>query len=106
MDDLYAVEWAYIPHFYYNFYVYQYATSIVASSQIAAAIRAEGAAAGSENTALKAYLTMLSSGSSKYPVDLLKGAGVDMETSAPFNAAIKEMNGIMDEMELLAGPPK
>ncbi len=106
VDDLYAVEWAYIPHFYYNFYVYQYATSIVASSQIAAAIRAEGAAAGSENTALKAYLTMLSSGSSKYPVDLLKGAGVDMETSAPFNAAIKEMNGIMDEMELLAGPPK
>ena len=54
-----------------------------------------------------AYLAMLSSGSSKYPIDLLKGAGVDMTTSGPFNAAIKEMNGIMDEMEkLLVEKPK
>jgi oligoendopeptidase F len=54
-----------------------------------------------------AYLAMLSSGSAKYPIELLKSAGVDMTTSAPFNAAIKEMNGIMDEMEkLLAEKPK
>jgi oligoendopeptidase F len=46
-----------------------------------------------------AYLKMLSSGSSKYPIDLLKDAGVDMTTSAPFNAAIREMNAVMDEIE-------
>lgn len=106
IDDLYGVEWDYIPHFYYDFYVYQYATSIVASSQISAEIRAEGSSASVETASRKAYLNMLSSGSSKYPVDLLKGAGVDMETSAPFNAAIKEMNAIMDDMEKLVEPSK
>jgi len=99
IDDLYGIEWAYIPHFYYNFYVYQYATSIMASTQIAADIRAEAPA----TKARDAYLKMLSSGSSKYPIDLLKEAGVDMTTSAPFNAAMKEMNNIMDEMEKLMG---
>ena len=48
-----------------------------------------------------AYITMLSSGSSKYPIDLLKGAGVDMTTSAPFSAAMKEMNKVMDEIEAI-----
>ncbi len=99
--DLYGDEWAYIPHFYYNFYVYQYATSILASSSIAARIRAEGAAQPPNTTARDAYIHMLESGSSKYPIDLLKGAGVDMTTSEPFNAAIHEMNSIMDEMEKL-----
>jgi len=102
VDDLYGIEWAYIPHFYYNFYVYQYATSITASSLIAANIRSEG----SSTTTRDAYLKMLSSGSSKYPIDLLKDAGVDMTTSAPFNAAMKSMNTIMDEMEkILAENP-
>ncbi|MFZ2959009.1 MAG: oligoendopeptidase F [Candidatus Ozemobacteraceae bacterium] len=102
IDDLYGVEWAYIPHFYYNFYVYQYATSIMASSQIAANIRAEAPAVAARD----GFLKMLSSGSSQYPIDLLKGAGVDMTTSAPFNAAMKEMNTVMDEMEkLLAENP-
>ncbi|NLO92205.1 MAG: oligoendopeptidase F [Elusimicrobia bacterium] len=101
INDLYGIEWAYIPHFYYNFYVYQYATSIMASAQIAADIRAEAAAATPAAKARDAYLRMLSSGSSKYPIDLLKGAGVDMTTSTPFNAAMKEMNAIMDEMEKL-----
>ncbi|HEY9069150.1 MAG TPA: oligoendopeptidase F [Candidatus Ozemobacteraceae bacterium] len=103
IEDLYGIEWAYIPHFYYNFYVYQYATSITASSLIASNMRSEATAA----TARKAYLKMLSSGSAKYPIDLLKDAGVDMTTSEPFNAAIKEMNTVMDEMEkLLAEPGK
>lgn len=102
IDDLYGIEWAYIPHFYYNFYVYQYATSIMASSLIAANIRAETPATDARD----AYLKMLSSGSSKYPIDLLKGAGVDMTTSEPFNAAMREMNTVMDEMEkLLAERP-
>ena len=99
IDDLYGVEWAYIPHFYYNFYVYQYATSIMASSQIAANLRAEAAAQKPATAARDAYLKMLSAGSSKYPIDLLKDAGVDMTTSAPFHAAMLEMNAVMDEME-------
>ena len=102
VDSLYGVEWAYIPHFFYDFYVYQYATSIVASTAIANGIREEAAA--HKGTAKRdAYLAMLSSGSSKYPIDLLKGSGVDMTTSAPFQAAMKEMNRVMDEMETLLG---
>jgi oligoendopeptidase F len=101
IDPLYAVEWAYIPHFYYNFYVYQYATSIVASSSIANGILAERSAKKPSTKARDAYLRMLSSGSSKYPIDLLKDAGVDMTTSAPFGAAMTEMNRVMDQMEKL-----
>ncbi len=99
INPRYAIEWAYIPHFYYNFYVYSYSTSIVASSSIANSILAEAAAKKPSTKARDAYLDMLSSGSSKYPIDLLKGAGVDMTTSAPFNSAISEMNRVMDEME-------
>jgi oligoendopeptidase F len=97
VDDLLAVEWAYVPHFYYDFYVYQYATSMVASTSLARAVREE---AKTGKTARRdAYLKMLSSGSSKYAIELLKDAGVDMTTSAPFEAAIAEMNTTMDEME-------
>jgi oligoendopeptidase F len=101
VDDLYGVEWTYIPHFYSPFYVFQYATSMVASSSIAASIRAETSGPARSTKARDAYLGMLSSGSSKYPMDLLRGAGVDMSTPAPFAAAMKEMNSIMDEMEKL-----
>ena len=97
VDDLMGVEWAYIPHFYYDFYVYQYATSLVASTSLSRAIREE---AGRGKTAARdRYLAMLRAGGSKYPVDLLKAAGVDPTTSAPFDAAIAEMNQVMDEME-------
>ena len=99
VDDLYGVEWSYIPHFFRDFYVYQYATSIVASTALAGPIRDDAA---HHTTAHRdAYLHMLGSGSSRYPIDLLKGAGVDMTTSAPFQAAMKEMNSVMDEMEKL-----
>jgi oligoendopeptidase F len=99
VDALYGVEWTYIPHFYRDFYVIQYATSIVASTALANGIRGE---MPSHSTAHRdTYLNMLASGSSKYPVDLLKGAGVDMTTSAPFQAAMREMNSVMDEMEKL-----
>jgi oligoendopeptidase F len=105
VDDLLAIEWAYIPHFYYDFYVYQYATSMVASTSLARAVREE--LKTGKTTRRDAYLKMLSSGSSKYAIDLLKDAGVDMTTSAPFDAAIAEMNGTMDEMEkILARQPK
>jgi oligoendopeptidase F len=106
VDDLYGVEWAYIPHFYYNFYVYQYATSLVASTSIANAIREEEATKPPSTKARDAYIKMLSSGSSKYPIDLLKGAGVDMTTSAPFNAAMKEMNTVMDEIQAILDKQK
>jgi oligoendopeptidase F len=101
VDSRYAVEWAYIPHFFYDFYVYQYATSIVASIHIANHIRDEAAARPPATRQRDAYLRMLESGSSKYPIDLLRDAGVDMTTSAPFRAAMREMNAVMDEMERL-----
>ena len=99
VDDLLAVEWAYVPHFYYDFYVYQYATSMVASTSLARAVRQEMQEKTGQTTRRDAYLKMLSSGSSRYAIELLKDAGVDMTTSAPFDAAIAEMNATMDEME-------
>lgn len=99
INDLYGAEWAYIPHFYSDFYVYQYATSMVASAKIAAGMRAEAQDESGSTARRDAYLQMLSAGSSKSPIDLLKDAGVDMTTSAPFAAAMKEMNDVMDEME-------
>ena len=98
VDDLIGVEWAYVPHFYYDYYVFQYATSVVASTSIAKAMRDE-ARAGKSTKVRDGYLAMLAAGGSKYPVDLLRAAGVDMTTSRPFDAAIAEMNGIMDDME-------
>ena len=105
VDDLLGIEWAYVPHFYYDFYVYQYATSMVASTSLARAVREEAAAGKTDRR--DAYLKMLSSGSSKDAITLLKDAGVDMTTSEPFDAAIAEMNATMDEMErILAHPAK
>ncbi len=106
VPELVATEWAMIPHFHRNFYVYQYATSLVAGSSFAKAIREE-AKRGKGTAARDRYLAMLRAGGSKYPIDLLREAGVDMTTSAPFDAAIAEMNAIMDEMEgLLARQQK
>jgi oligoendopeptidase F len=103
VNPLYGVEWAYIPHFFYDFYVYQYATSIVASTSLARGIREEAATHPAHFPKRDAYLAMLAKGGSEYPIDELKGAGVDMTTSAPFKAAIREMNAVMDEMEKLLG---
>lgn len=99
VDDLIGIEWAFIPHFYYDFYVYQYATSLVASSSIAARILAEGKQG--KTAARDGYLAMLSAGGSRFPMDLLKAAGVDMTSPAPFDAAMKEMNATMDQMEAI-----
>ncbi len=97
VDELFGVEWAYVPHLYYGFYVYQYATSMVASTALARAIRAEAARGGTSRR--DRYLEMLRAGGSRYPLDLLAAAGVDLRSSAPFDAAIDEMNATMDEME-------
>jgi oligoendopeptidase F len=101
INDLYANEWAYIHHFYYNFYVYQYATSKVASTYLSKKILEEGAMKKPSTKTRDAYLKMLSSGCSKYPIDLLKDAGVDMTTSEPFKAAMEQMNKIMDQIEAI-----
>jgi oligoendopeptidase F len=97
IDEAYAVEWAFIPHFYYNFYVYQYATSIAASSLLAEAILAE------QPGAVDRALTLLRAGGSDDPYVLLKAAGVDMATAEPYDALARYMNGIMDEMEAIIG---
>jgi oligoendopeptidase F len=93
VDDSYCIEWAFIPHFYYNFYVYQYATSIAASSLMAQRVIAK------EPGALEKYTTLLKSGSSDYPYELVKKAGVDLATPAPYQAIVKRMDSIMDEIE-------
>jgi oligoendopeptidase F len=95
VDDLYTVEWAYIPHFYNAFYVYQYATSIAASSLFAEAILKK------EPGAVERYLKLLRSGSSDYPYELVKAAGVDLASPAPYQAVAVRMNRIMDEIEAI-----
>ncbi len=100
VEELYAVEWAYVPHFYYNFYVYQYATSLTASITLEQRIRGE-AKAGTSTTARDSYLKMLSAGSSQYPIELLREAGVDMNTPVPFQTAMEEMNSVMMEINTI-----
>ncbi|MBM2841181.1 MAG: oligopeptidase Metallo peptidase, family [Bacteroidetes bacterium] len=95
VDDEIKSEWANIPHFFYNFYVYQYATSFTASAALSELILAGDA------TTTKRYLELLSSGGSDYPINLLKKAGVDMTTTGPFELTMKRMNRVMDEMELI-----
>ncbi|MDH4165226.1 MAG: oligoendopeptidase F [Gammaproteobacteria bacterium] len=100
VDELYAAEWAYIPHFYRPFYVYQYATSMIGGMQLADGMIGKAAVRSGKATASRAaYLRLMEAGSSKYPIELLQDAGVDMTTSGPFNAAMREMNAIMDEIE-------
>ncbi len=96
VGDITAIEWARIPHFYYNFYVYQYATGISAATALSQQILQEGA------PAVERYLQFLSGGSSKTPVDLLKGAGVDMTTAKPIHQALDVFDDIIGQMESLA----
>ncbi len=93
VDDEIKAEWAYIPHFYYNYYVYQYATAFTASAALS-----EKVIAGDKGETAK-YISFLSAGGSDYPIELLKKAGVDMTTSEPFELTMKKMNRVMDEME-------
>ena len=93
IDDLYAIEWAYIPHFYYNFYVYQYSTSFTASTALSEKVLSK------EKGVVEKYIEFISSGGSDYPINLLKKAGVDMTTAEPFNKTMVAMNRAMDEIE-------
>lgn len=93
INDLYTHEWAYIPHFYYNYYVYQYSTSFCASTALAERVL-EG-----EEGARERFLEFISAGGSDYPINILNQAGVDMTTADPFNKTMKQMNRVMDEIE-------
>lgn len=93
VDDLVAIEWARIPHFYYNFYVYQYATGISAALALSEKVqRGES----------EKYLAFLKAGGSAYPLDLLKMAGVDMSQPQPIESAIRTFDGLLDELRSLA----
>ena len=94
------MEWAFIPHFYYNYYVYQYSTSFTASISLARRLL-EGETGMPEN-----YLEFLSEGGSEYPIASLKKAGVDMTGSEVFELTIAAMNDIMDEIELILDKKK
>lgn len=96
IDHEVEIEWARIPHFYYNFYVFQYSTGISAALALAERVLNGGAAER------EAYLGFLKSGSSRYPLDTLQLAGVDMRSSTPVEAALRKMNGLIDEFEKLA----
>jgi len=95
IDDLYTLEWAYIPHFYYNFYVYQYSTSFTAATALAEAVFS------GEEGAVQRYLDFISAGGSDYPIEILRQAGVDMTTSEPFKKTMVAMNRTMDEIEAI-----
>jgi len=97
IDDLIGIEWGRIPHFYYNFYVYQYATGISAASALVQQILQEG------QPAVERYLKFLSSGSSNYSIELLKKAGVDMTSPEPVRQAFQLFESYLTQMEQLLG---
>ncbi|MBQ3211152.1 MAG: oligoendopeptidase F [Oscillospiraceae bacterium] len=94
-DELIALEWARIPHFFYNYYVFQYATGFSAAAAIAKRIM------DGEENAVADYKRFLSSGGSADPISLLKIAGVDMSSPEPINSALELFSELMDEMEEL-----
>jgi oligoendopeptidase F len=100
IDDLYTIEWAYIPHFYRRFYVFQYATSVAAGSMFADEIL-KGVPGARER-----YLDILRAGGSRYPYELVKEAGVDLASPAPYQAIVRRMNAIMDQIEAIQTKPK
>ena len=95
VDDLIGIEWARIPHFYYNFYVYQYATGISAASALVQQVLTEG------QPAIERYLNFLRSGSSDYSIELLKRAGVDMASPEPIRQAFQLFESYLSQMENL-----
>ena len=95
IDPLYCTEWEYIPHFYYGFYVYQYATSMAGAAEFTDAILKEGAPARDR------FINMLKAGGSDYAYPLYLRAGIDMATAAPYQALVARMNRVIDQIEAL-----
>ncbi|OIK08562.1 oligoendopeptidase F [Bacillus sp. MUM 13] len=95
IDEEIGLEWARIPHFYYNYYVYQYATGISAATALSKQILEEG------KPAVDRYIAFLQSGSSDYPIEVLKKAGVDMTQAEPVREALKVFEEKLNELESL-----
>jgi len=95
VDDEERYTWARVPHFYYNFYVYQYATGFSASEVLSRKVKTEG------KPALEKYLNFLKAGSSDYPINILKAAGVDMSSPEPVLSITQKMNDLLNEVESL-----
>ncbi len=95
VDDYIKYEWEYIPHFYYDYYVYQYATSLIYATAFAQKIIDEG------QPEVDKYYNILKGGSSDYPLNLIKKAGIDPLSSEAFDLTMKKMNEVMDEMEAI-----
>jgi oligoendopeptidase F len=95
IDPAYCTEWEFIPHFYYGFYVWQYATSMAGAAIFADAIEHEG------KPAQDRFINLLKAGGSDYPYNLYKKAGLDMATPAPYQALLARMNRTMDQIDAL-----
>ena len=95
VDDFIQHEWSFIPHFYREFYVFQYATSFCAAEALSAKVL------GGDTATRDRYLTFLTRGGSQYPIELLREAGVDMTTDEPLTLTMARMNQVMDEIERL-----
>ena len=95
IDPAYCIEWAFVPHFYRNFYVYQYATSMAGAAMLTTSVLNGGA------PARERFLNLLRAGGSDYPYELYKKAGIDMASPDPYRALVARMTRIMDEIERL-----
>jgi oligoendopeptidase F len=95
----YAVEWAAVPHFHYDFYVYQYSTGVVAATALAESLLA------GDRGSVERYHRFLSSGGSDYPLELLRRAGVDLEARAPYDSAFDTMGRHLEQLEALLDAP-
>lgn len=95
VPDLYTHEWMFVPHFYFNFYVFQYATSIAGAAYFVEQITADR----EDTTVQQTYLNMLKAGGSAQPYELFQQAGLDMASPEPYEALIRRMNSLMDEFE-------
>jgi len=98
IDDLYCSEWSHVPHFYFNFYVFQYATSMVAAAHFAEEV-------GKSTAQRDTYLNVLRAGGSDYPYEILKKAGVDMAMAAPYRDLYARMDRIISQIEQLERTP-
>jgi oligoendopeptidase F len=95
IDPAYATEWAYIQHFYFNFYVFQYATSVTAATYFAEQIRSRG------RPAADAYLGVLKAGGSDYGYEILRRNGADLASPEPYRAMVARFSKTLDQMEAL-----
>ena len=96
IDDLYGIEWAYIPHFYYNFYVFQYSTSFTAAQAVASRIL------NGDQEIIDKYLQFLANGCADYAIPALQKLGIDMLSAEPFKLAVQRMQEIMEQIETLS----